>query len=55
VIDAEMEGNNAKETNRSLLSALGRVKKTTIRSEWTSDTKTMQKFFDYVLKKTIEN
>ncbi len=53
IIDAEMEGANAKELNRSLLSALRRAeKKTRLRAEWTSDNGTTQKFFDYVLKKT---
>jgi hypothetical protein len=56
VIEAEMEGNSATEVNRTLLSALRKVeKKTTIRAEWTSGKKTTQKFFDYVLKKTVKN
>jgi len=39
-----------------LLSALRRVeKKTTIRAEWTSADNTTEKYFDYVLKKTIKN
>jgi hypothetical protein len=53
VIEAEMEGESAKELNRSLLSALRRVeKKTRLRAEWTSDDGTTEKYFDYVLKKT---
>lgn len=41
IVEAGMEGTNAKELNRTLLSALRRVeKKTTIRAEWTSDSKT---------------
>jgi hypothetical protein len=53
VIEAEMEGDSAKELNRSLLSALRRVeRKTRLRAEWSSDNGTTQKFFDYVLKKT---
>ncbi len=56
IIEAEMEGTNAKELNRSLLSAFRRVeKKTTIRAEWTSNDNTTQKFFDYVLKKTTKH
>ena len=52
IIEAEMEGDSAKELNRSLLSALRKVeKKTRLRSEWTSGN-TVQRFFDYVLKKT---
>ncbi len=48
----EMEGNSAKELNRSLLSELRRVeKKTRLRSEWTSNNNTTERFFDYVLKK----
>jgi len=53
VVEAEMEGDSAKELNRSLLSALRRAeKKTRLRAEWTSDDGTTQRFFDYVLKKT---
>lgn len=53
VVEAEMEGSSAKELNRSLLSALRKVeKRTTLRAEWTA-TDTTEKFFDYVLKKTI--
>jgi hypothetical protein len=56
IIEAEIEGASAKELNRTLLSALRKVKKrTTIRAEWTSDDGTSEKFFDYVLKKTIKN
>jgi hypothetical protein len=56
VIEAEMEGASAKELNRKLLSGLRKVqKKTTIRAEWTSDGGTTERFFDYVLKKTIKN
>jgi hypothetical protein len=53
VVEAEMEGASAKELNRTLLSALRKVgKRTTLRAEWTSDG-TSERFFDYVLKKTI--
>ena len=53
IVKAEMEGADAKDLNRSLLSALRRVeKKTRLRAEWTSDDGTTQRFFDYVLKKT---
>jgi hypothetical protein len=56
VVEAEMEGTSAKELNRSLLSALRRVeKKTRLRAEWTSNNNTTERFFDYVLKKTIKN
>jgi hypothetical protein len=55
VIEAEMEGESAKELNRSLLSGLRRVeKKTRLRAEWTSEDGTTQRFFDYVLKKTTK-
>jgi len=55
VIEAEMEGESARELNRSLLSALRRAeKKTRLRAEWASDNGTTQKFFDYVLKKTTK-
>jgi hypothetical protein len=53
VVEAEMNGESAKELNRSLLSTLRRVeKKTRLRAEWTSDDGTTQRFFDYVLKTT---
>ncbi|HVB95937.1 MAG TPA: hypothetical protein VND41_04975 [Nitrososphaerales archaeon] len=53
VVEAEMEGESAKELNRTLLSALRRAeKKTRLRAEWASDDGTTQRFFDYVLKKT---
>jgi hypothetical protein len=56
VVEAEMEGTSAKELNRSLLSALRRVeKKTRLRAEWTSHNNATERFFDYVLKKTIRN
>ena len=56
VVEADMEGASAKELNRTLLSALRKVeKRTTLRSEWTSDDGTTERFFDYVLKKTIKN
>jgi hypothetical protein len=50
-IETVMEGENAKELNRSLLSELRRIeRKTRLRAEWTSD-ETTERFFDYVLKK----
>jgi hypothetical protein len=55
IVEAEIEGVNAKELNRSLLSALRRVEnKTRLRAEWTSGDGTTQRFFDYVLKKTAK-
>lgn len=49
-VKATMEGESARELNRSLLSALRRVeKKTTLRAEWTHD-RTTERFFDYVPK-----
>ena len=45
-----MEGESAREFNRSLLSASQRVsKRTTLRAEWTHDG-TTERFFDYVPK-----
>ena len=45
-----MQGENARDLNRTLLSALRSVvKKTTLRAEWTHD-KTTERFFDYVPK-----
>jgi hypothetical protein len=56
VIEGEMQGCNAKELNRSLLSALRKAeKKTRLRAEWASDDGTTLRFFDYVLKKTSTN
>ena len=55
VVDAQAEGDSAKELNRALLSAMRRVeKRTRLRAEWTSDDGTTQTFFDYVLKKTTK-
>jgi hypothetical protein len=56
IIETEMQGSDAKELNRSLLSALRRAeKKTRLRAEWTSDDGTTLRFFDYVLKNTSKN
>jgi hypothetical protein len=56
VIETEMQGSNARELNRSLLSALRKVeKKTRLRAEWSSDDGITLRFFDYVLKKTSKN
>jgi hypothetical protein len=55
LVEAEVEGAGARELNRTLLSALRRVeRKTTLRAEWISgDNHKIERFFDYVLKKTI--
>lgn len=54
VVEAEMEGTSAREMNRTLLSALRKVeRKTTLRAEWISGDHTTERFFDYVLKKTV--
>ena len=56
IAEADMEGASAREWNRTFLSALRKVeKRTTLRSEWTSDEGTSERFFDYVLKKTVKN
>lgn len=56
IVDGTIEGASAKELNRALLSALRKVeKRTTLRAEWTSADNTTEKFFDYVLKKTVRN
>ena len=56
VVEAEMEGASARELNRTFLSALRKVeKRTTLRAEWTSEDDTTERFFDYVLKKTVKN
>lgn len=55
LVEAEMEGESAKDLNRSLLSALRKAeKRTRLRAEWTSEDGTTQRFFDYVLKKTYK-
>ena len=52
-IDAEIDGESARDLNRELLSALrAGVKKTRLRAEWTCGGVT-ERYFDYVLKKTI--
>jgi ribosomal protein L16/L10AE len=52
-IDAELEGESAVALNRTLLSELRRAeKKTRLRSQWTSGN-TSERFFDYVLKATL--
>jgi hypothetical protein len=49
-IAATMTGTSAKDLNRELLSALRRAeKRTRLRATWTSG-KTMERYFDYVLK-----
>jgi len=51
-VEAELEGESARELNRMILSALRRVeKRTRIRAEWTSGD-TVEKFFDYGSKGT---
>jgi hypothetical protein len=54
-INARMEGESAKDLNRSLLSELRRAeKKTRLRTEWTVGD-TTEKFFDYVPKGIKKN
>lgn len=49
-INAELQGENAKDLNRELLSEMRRIeKRTRLRAEW-SYGNTTQKFFDYVPK-----
>jgi hypothetical protein len=56
LLEAELEGESAKDLNRLLLSALRKVeKKTRLRAQWTTAEGTTQSFFDYVLKKTTTN
>ena len=53
-VNAEFKGECAKDLNRTLLSELRRAeKKTRLRAEWTFEG-TTEKYFDYVLKKTIK-
>jgi hypothetical protein len=49
-LDGVMEGDDARDVNRRLLSALRRVeRRTRLRAEWTADGVTYR-FFDYALK-----
>ncbi|MGA2036677.1 MAG: hypothetical protein ABSH04_03730 [Acidimicrobiales bacterium] len=51
-VDSRMEGTDARELNRELLSALRRVeRRTRLRAEWTACGVT-HRFFDYALKGT---
>jgi len=51
-VNAELDGESARDLNRMLLSEMRKVvKKTRIRSEWTLDN-TTEGFFDYVSKTT---
>jgi hypothetical protein len=51
-VNAELDGESARDLNRMLLSEMRKVeKKTRIRSEWTFGN-TVEKFFDYVPKAT---
>jgi hypothetical protein len=52
VVQVEMRGESSKDLNRALLSELRRAeKKTRLRAEWTSPEGTVERYFDYVLKK----
>ena len=56
IIDATVDGESAKDLNRCLLSALRKVhRRATIRAQWTSTANLTESYFDYVLKKTIQN
>lgn len=53
-VRAHLQGESAKDLNRTFLSALRRVeKRTRLRAEWVSADGTVYRFFDYVLKKVI--
>jgi predicted transcriptional regulator len=53
-IEAELEGEDSKELNRSLLSELRRAeRRTRLRAEWTCG-ETTERFFDYVMKKSTK-
>jgi len=56
IIDADLDGESAKDLNRRFLSALRKVhKRTTLRAQWTSPANLTESYFDYVLKKTLQN
>ena len=51
-VNAELDGESARDLNRMLLSEMRKVeKKTRIRAEWNLDN-TIERFFDYVSKAT---
>ena len=51
-VEAQLEGESAKELNRTLLSTLRRIeRRTTLRAEWSSG-RTTERYFDYVRKST---
>jgi hypothetical protein len=51
-VQADLEGESARALNRMLLSEMRRVeKRTRVRAEWASGN-TIEKFFDYVPKRT---
>jgi hypothetical protein len=51
-VEAQLEGENAQELNRTLLSTLRRIeRRTTLRAEWSSGL-TIERYFDYVRKST---
>ena len=53
-IEAELEGEDSKELNRSLLSELRRAeRRTRLRAEWTCG-ETTERFFDYAMKKSTK-
>ena len=55
VVEADLEGTDAKDLNRRFLSTLRKAeKRTRLRAEWTAEDGTTHRFFDYVLKKTYE-
>lgn len=55
VVKVEMTGGSSKDLNRALLSELRRAeKKTRLRAEWTSLDGTVERYFDYVLKKATK-
>jgi len=55
ILEGHLNGGSAKELNRSLLSAMRRVeKRTRLRAEWTMEEGTVERYFDYVLKKTTD-
>lgn len=54
-VNAELEGESAKDLNRILLSEMRKIeKKTRLRAEWTSDNIT-ERFFDYVSNSVKES
>ncbi|MFZ1023309.1 MAG: hypothetical protein WAN87_04160 [Thermoplasmata archaeon] len=56
LVETAMEGDSAKDLNRSVLSALREIeKRTRLRAEWTDEDGQVSRFFDYVQKPSTKS